>query len=260
MILDQFKLNGKRALVCGASQGIGRAIAKAFVEAGGSVVALARSQEKLADLKKELGAAIEIVVADLDKHEDLQSKLSSIVSTERPIHILINNTGGPAPGPILEAKAEQFLQAFERHILSGQILTRLCLPGMTKAGYGRIINIVSTSVREPIVNLGVSNTIRGAMASWAKTLATELPPGVTINNILPGYTETPRLDSLRKSVADKKKVSADAVVKEWIQAIPEGRIGQPWEIAATATFLASPAGGYIRGVSLAVDGGRMRGI
>ncbi|MEQ1877631.1 MAG: SDR family oxidoreductase [Bdellovibrionia bacterium] len=261
MILDQFKLNGKRALVCGASQGIGRAIAVAFSQAGAELVVLARTEEKLAALKRELAPGkVEIAVCDLENHAELETKLRGLISLENPVHILINNAAGPAPGPIIDAKPEAFLQAFQRHILAGQLLTRLCLPGMSKCGYGRILNIISTSVREPIVNLGVSNTIRGAMASWAKTLASELPPGVTINNILPGYTDTPRLDSLKKATAEKKKISLDLVVTEWAQAIPEGRIARPEEIAAAALYLASPAAAYVRGISLAVDGGRGRSL
>ena len=261
MILDQFKLTGRRALICGASQGIGRAIAHALSEAGADVLLLARSEEKLLGLQKKLSPSkSEIIVADLENHAELQAKLQRLMGPEKPIHVLINNAAGPAPGAILEAKPEEFTQAFQRHVLAAHLLTRICLPGMKQAGFGRIINIISTSVREPIANLGVSNTIRGAMASWAKTLAGELPPGITINNILPGYTDTPRLDSLKKAIALNKKISPEDVVREWEQIIPEGRVARPQEIAAAALFLASPAASYVRGISLAVDGGRTRSL
>ncbi|HEX4925089.1 MAG TPA: SDR family oxidoreductase [Bdellovibrionales bacterium] len=260
MSLEVFGLNGRRALVCGASQGIGRAIAKAFSESGAEVILLARTREKLEELQRELAPRKTIVLeADLDDHRQLEQKVKETIAAG-PIHILVNNAAGPAPGPILNAEADAFLTAFKRHIGAAQLLTRLLLPGMKSAGYGRIVNVISTSVREPIPNLGVSNTIRGAMASWAKTVAGELPPGVTINNILPGYTATPRLESLKKNTSDKRGISTAEVEREWIQAIPEGRIARPEEIAWAATFLASPAAAYIRGVSLAVDGGRMKGM
>jgi 3-oxoacyl-[acyl-carrier protein] reductase len=131
---------------------------------------------------------------------------------------------------------------------------------MVASDYGRIINIVSTSVKEPIPNLGVSNTIRGAMASWAKTLSRELPECISINNILPGFTDTPRLTSLAEQIAEKRGVSTDEVMAGWLAEVPAGRLIDPSETAAAIAFLCSPAGGAIRGVSLAVDGGRLRSI
>jgi 3-oxoacyl-[acyl-carrier protein] reductase len=261
MSLDDFRLNGKKALVCGASKGIGRAIAIALSEAGSEVILLARTRENLVELQNELKPAKTHVLAlDLDRPLDVVNGVKEFIARHGDIHILINNAAGPAPGPILEAEAEQFLSAFNRHILAAQLLTRLLLPGMKSAGYGRIVNIISTSVREPIVNLGVSNTIRGAMASWSKTVASELPPGITINNILPGYTATDRLVTLKKNLSEKRRCSPEDIEREWIQTIPEGRIAKPSEIANAALFLASPAASYVRGISLAVDGGRTRSL
>ena len=250
-------LEGRRALICGATQGIGNAIARAFAKEGAEVVALARSEDRLQTLNSEIKG--DVLVADLDDRASLKIKVQGYLQSKGPIHILVNNSSGPPPGLLLEATEDQFLSAFSRHVLASHLLMQLCLPGMQSSGFGRIINIVSTSVREPIPNLGVSNTIRGATASWAKTLAGELPPGVTINNILPGFTNTPRLATLKKSLTTAHG-SPEAVEKIWISHIPEGRIGKAEEIANAAVFLASPQAGYVRGVSLAVDGGRMRSI
>ena len=201
-------LKGKRALVCGASAGIGRAIAIALAAEGAELIVLARRAQRLSELCAEIaergGSAVPLV-CDLDKRDAVVDSLAPLLS--RPVHILINNAGGPKGGPILEASAESFLEAFNRHILASHRLTQTLLPGMTEAGYGRIINIISTSVYEPIPNLGVSNTTRGAMAAWAKSVSRELPPGVTINNVLPGFTDTERLDSLRAGRAARTRLA-----------------------------------------------------
>jgi 3-oxoacyl-[acyl-carrier protein] reductase len=174
---------------------------------------------------------------------------------------LVNNTGGPPPGAIVEADAEAFLAAFRAHLLNNQLLAQTVLPGMKDAGYGRIVNIVSTSVREPIAGLGVSNTTRAAVAGWAKTLAGEVARfGITVNNVLPGYTKTQRLDGVIAARTKASGKTADEVSREMIGQIPAGRFGEPWEVAAAIGFLASPAGGYITGVSLPVDGGRIASL
>ena len=253
-----------RALVCGASAGIGRATALALAGQGVAVIGLARRADRLASLVEELVEAgapdAEMVSADLDDRAALEATVTDLLARTGPIHILINNTGGPAAGPLLTATESALLDAFGRHVLAAHLLVRLLLPGMKAEGYGRIINVISTSVREPIANLGVSNTIRGAMASWAKTLAMELPPGVTINNVLPGYTDTERLASLADAVGNRTGRDGDAVRADWLTTIPEGRLGRPEELGAVIAFLASPAASYIRGVSLPVDGGRLRSI
>lgn len=254
-------LNGKTALVCGASAGIGRATATTLAAQGARIVALARSEGKLAALIDTLpGEGHRALVADLDDRDALAQKIADLLAQVGAVQILVNNTGGPPPGPILQATADDFMVALGRHLLASHLLVQRLLPGMVDSGYGRIINVISTSIREPIPGLGVSNTTRGAVASWAKSLANELPPGVTINNVLPGFTDTERLDGLRAFLAAKSGRSLDEVQAGWMARVPEGRLIRPEETAATIAFLASPAAGGIRGASLAVDGGRMRSI
>jgi 3-oxoacyl-[acyl-carrier protein] reductase len=238
-------LTGRHALVCGASKGIGRAAAEELRALGATVTGLSRSGDGLQ--------------ADLDDHADLVPKIAALVA-EKPVHILINNTGGPPGGPLVQASTEALMHAFSRHVLSAQLLMQACLPGMREAGYGRIVNVLSTSVREPIPNLGVSNTIRAAMASWTKTLSHELPPGITINSVLPGFTDTDRLSSLKNARATRNKVSPESVHQAWLAQTPEGRLGRPDELGGAIAFLCSPAGAFIRGVNLPVDGGRLRSI
>lgn len=257
-------LTGKHALVCGASAGIGRAAALELARLGATVTGLARREDRLEALVPALlkaGAPRAFgLVADLDQRDTTIAALRAHMEAVGPVHILVNNTGGPAPGPLTQAGEGALLAAFERHVLAAHRLVGAVLPGMSAAGYGRIINVLSTSVREPIPNLGVSNTIRGAVASWSKTLAMELPPGVTINNVLPGYTDTERLDALADSVAGRTGKDTEAVRAGWAALAPEGRIGRPEELGAVIAFLASPAASFVRGVSLPVDGGRLRSL
>lgn len=253
-------LSGKIALVCGASAGIGRATALALAEQGATVVALARRAERLRTLLDTLPGEHHMIEADLDQREALGQRVDALLEQVGSIHILINNTGGPPAGPLIQATEADFLTAIGRHLLASHLLVQKLLPGMLAEGYGRIINVVSTSIREPIPNLGVSNTTRGAVASWSKSLARELPPGITINNVMPGFTNTERLDGLRAAVAARTGKGLDAVQAGWMAQVPEGRLVRPEETAATIAFLASPAAAAIRGVSLAVDGGRMRSI
>jgi len=257
-------LDGRHALVCGASAGIGRATALALAAAGSEVTALARSADRLAALVPELLAAgapsARALVADLDDTAALGAAIDALLATAGPVAILVNNTGGPPPGPLLEADEGAFLATFRRHVLAAHLLVRRLLPGMRALGYGRIINVISLSVREPLPLLGVSNTIRGAMASWAKTLALELPPGITVNNVLPGYTDTERLGALASATAARQGVGIEQIREAWCASIPEGRLGQPDELGAVIAFLASPAAAYVRGVSLPVDGGRLRSL
>ncbi len=257
-------LQDRHAFVCGASGGIGRATALALAKRGATLTVVARSKDALEALAAEAaaeGATVHVLVADLDDRADLEAKVTAHLAAHGPIHILINNTGGPPSGKLLDVTDEAaFTVPFGRHVLAAHLLVRLLLPGMTSTGYGRIINVISTSVREPIPNLGISNTIRAAMAGWAKTLSRELPPGVTINSVLPGFTDTPRLRSLKEQVAASGVRTEDAVEAGWIAATPEGRLGQPTELAEAIAFLASPSASFVRGVVLPVDGGRLQGI
>ena len=264
-LLHMMSLRGRHALVCGASAGIGRATAVALAGLGCRVTPLARRAERLDTLLHELHDAgspesTRFVVADLNDRVATRLAVEAVLGEVGPVHVLLNNSGGPAAGAVLEADESAFLEAFGRHVLASHMLTRMVLPGMREAEFGRIINVISTSVREPIANLGVSNTIRGAMASWSKSVSRELPPGVTINNILPGYTATERLGELATTLSAQTGRTERQVEHDWVAAVPEGRLGQPQETAAAIAFLASPAASYIRGVSLAVDGGRLQSI
>ncbi len=254
-------LTGRTALVCGASQGIGRAAALLLAGHGASVIALARDAAKLDGLVRTLPrvahARHAALALDIGDRVNLENQVRAQIADRGSIDILICNTGGPKGGPIVEASEDQFVQAFANHVLVNALLTKLVLPGMKTKKYGRIINVISTSVKVPIVNLGVSNTIRAAVASWAKTLSLEVAAfGVTVNNVLPGYTNTPRLESLLDAAAAKSGRSRDEVAEEWRRSVPMNRFAEPEEIASAIVFFASPAAQFITGTSLACDGGR----
>jgi 3-oxoacyl-[acyl-carrier protein] reductase len=257
-------LASRHALVCGASAGIGRAAALALAGRGAWVTALARRREALERLVPDLlqaGASrADCIVADMDDRGGLESRVATYLVESGPVHVLVHNTGGPKSGALLEATEADLLAAIGRILLSAHLLVRLVLPGMRNARYGRIVTVLSSSVREPIPNLGVGNTVRGAMAGWTKTISGELPPGVTMNNVLPGATGTERLASIAAAMAERTGRTVEDVEAQWRLEIPEGRIGDPAEIGAVIAFLASPEASYVRGQSLAVDGGRMRGI
>ncbi len=262
-MLDSKALAGRRALVCGASKGIGRAAALSIAHLGADVTVLARSRGPLEELLPALRAAgasnARVAIADFDDPATIDAAIDEVLAAG-PIHVLVHNTGGPPGGPLLKAEPGAILAALRRHLLSAHQLVQRLLPGMASGGYGRVITVTSTSVREPIDNLGVSNLTRAAVASWVKTLSRELPPGVTINNILPGYTATARLSSLIEGVAGRRGLEVDAVRAEWRGRVPEGRFAEPSELGAVIAFLACPAAAYVRGVSLPVDGGRLRSI
>lgn len=257
-------LTGRHALVCGASEGIGRAAAHELALLGADVTVLARRAEVLRDVVASLpargGQAHGWLAADVSQLDALGERVRALVAG-RAVHILVNNTGGPPGGPAHAATLGAYSDAFARHLLAGQTLVAAVLDGMRAARWGRIVNVVSTSVREPIPGLGVSNTVRAAVAGWAKTLSRELAPqGITVNNVLPGYTRTSRLAQI---LADRAAASgqSEADVAEAMQrTVPAGRFAEAHEVAAAIAFLCSPAAGYVNGVSLAVDGGRMQSI
>lgn len=257
-------LTGRHAMVCGASRGIGAATAKMLAKAGADVTICARNQNALEELKVELSKLgtgnHQVCIIDLEDTQSLGSKVQSIIAGNGPIHILVNNAGGPPGGPLLNNELEDFEAPFKRHLHASHTLVQLLAPQMKEENFGRIIQIISTSVKEPIPNIGLSNTLRGAMASWAKSLSRELDPCITINNVLPGFTDTDRLGSLADSIHQRTGKSPEDIHTSWIEQVPIGRLIDPLETASAILFLALPASGGIRGVSLAVDGGRLRGI
>lgn len=257
MIID---LSGKRALVCGSTQGIGKAIAIELAKSHAAVTLVARNEEALKEtaafLIKNYPNAHDFMVADFTNPAEVQKTVQSYIQ-KTPVDILVNNTGGPPGGPITEAKTEEFLNAYNQHLLCNHVLAQACLTGMKQHQFGRIINIISTSVKQPIRGLGVSNTTRAAVANWAKTLSVELAPyGITVNNVLPGATKTGRLEAIAKNKASKTGVDITEIETEMLHEIPAGRFASPEEIAYAAVFLASPQAAYITGINVPVDGGR----
>ena len=251
------RLDGQHALVLGASQGIGRAVAMELAELGATITVLARDQAKLDALLGELaGSGHSAHAIDVSNTTALADRMHALAD-KRPISIIVNNSGGPAPGPAHTAVASAYEAAFRQHLLAYQTVALALVPGMKERGHGRIINIISTSVKQPLHNLGVSNTIRAAVANWAKTLAHELGQhGITVNNVLPGATSTERLDAIVRNKAAKQGISEEAAAEEMRAEIPMRRFARPEEIAHAVAFLAGPAGAYINGINLPVDGGR----
>jgi 3-oxoacyl-[acyl-carrier protein] reductase len=257
-------LEGKFAIICGSTQGIGLAIAEELALLGANCTLIARNEEALKSAVQSLDIALRqqhnYLVADFSKPDELRQIITAHTN-QHPVHILINNTGGPAGGPITDATEEAFLNTFNQHLVCNHILAKACIPSMKKDGYGRIINIISTSVKIPLKNLGVSNTIRGAVASWAKTMANELGEfNITVNNILPGFTRTQRLSTLIDAIAKRGNTVVDIVEKNMVEEVPMKRFADAAEVAAVAAFLASPAASYVNGVSIPVDGGRTGSI
>ncbi|MBS0193543.1 MAG: SDR family oxidoreductase [Proteobacteria bacterium] len=258
-------LTGKHALVCGASQGIGLASAIELAKLGADVTLLARRADVLESLAAQLprthaGQRHDWLAADASDTAGLRMKVEAL-ATDHPIHILVNNSGGPPPGTVRGASEDAFLAAFRAHLLANQTLAETTIPGMLAAGYGRIVNVISTSVKEPIPGIGVSNVTRGAVASWAKTLARELAPqGITVNNVLPGSTHTPRIEQIINARAAKLGEDIGEVRAYMESEVPMGRFADPSEVAAAVAFLAAPAASYITGINLPVDGGRTRSL
>ncbi|MCH3880774.1 MULTISPECIES: SDR family oxidoreductase [Tenacibaculum] len=254
-------IKNKNALVCGSTQGIGKATAMALANEGANVTLVARNEEKLKEVLAELPKDNQChgyLVADFSKPEELKKVLET---TDLKFHILINNTGGPKGGELLTATPTDLINAFQMHIVCNQILTQAVVPFMKSEKFGRIINVISTSVKEPIPGLGVSNTIRNAVGNWAKTLATELGGfQITVNNVLPGFTNTARLDQIIK-IKSEKANTTEAEMEQLLKSyVPAARFAKPEETAAAVTFLASEQASYINGINLPVDGGRTKSL
>ncbi len=259
----ELSLDGKRAVVCGSTQGIGKSTALELAELGADVTLIARNEEKLKTVLAELKPNEKhgYLVADFSKPQELKKTITNW-ATENKAHILLNNTGGPKGGPIIDAGTEEFEEAFSQHLICNHIMVQALFPGMKALEYGRIINIISTSVKQPLDGLGVSNTVRGAVANWSKTLANELGKfNITVNNVLPGATNTSRLQSIAENKAAKSSgLNYDEILSNMAELSPMKRIAQPHEIANAVAFLASPAAGYINGINVPVDGGRTKSL
>lgn len=254
-------LTGKTAIVCGSTQGIGLSTAYELANLGANVTLFARNADKMNEIIPQLditkGQVHRYILADFDDTEAVKKSITDYLRLVPEAHILINNTGGPAGGPIADALPDQFSGTFQKHLINNHVITQAVLPFMKEAGFGRIVNVISTSVKQPIPGLGVSNTIRWAVASWAKTLSLEVAPfGITVNNVLPGYTRTARLTAVLEMRAKERNSTPDDVAKTLEEEIPTQRFAEPEEVAAAIAFLCSPAAASINGINLPVDGGK----
>lgn len=254
-------LKNKNAIVCGGSQGLGLAVAQELALFGANVFIVSRSEEKLRSALTTLDTSQQqqhgFIVCDLSDTNAVQEKFSSLAK-ERTIHILVNNAGGPPSFPLIDTNAEELIKAFQTHLISSHLLAQMMVDGMKQEGFGRIVNIISTSVKEPIKGLGISNTVRASVANWAKTLSLELGEfGITVNNVLPGYTNTDRLKYLFEKRANDAGKNHEDILNETVSFIPAKRLGEPNEFGAAVAFLCTPAAAYINGVNLPVDGGRL---
>jgi len=258
----ELSLKNKNAIVCGSTQGIGEASAIELAKLGANITLIARNESKLLDVLNELdksqGQTHSFICIDFSDSEKLKKEVELL---QGAYHILINNTGGPAAGPITDANTNAFEEAFRMHLINNQILVQKVIKGMKDAGFGRIINIISTSVKAPIAGLGVSNTIRAAVANWAKTLSIELGAyGITVNNVLPGFTNTNRLKTLIAKKASIQGKSEEEIAKAMKSQVPAARFGEANEVANAVAFLCSPAASYINGINVPVDGGRTKSL
>ncbi len=254
-------LTNKTALVCGASQGLGLACATELALMGATIIAASRSENKLRtaiqNLDTSKGQQHDFLVMDLSDPASVKQIVTAFLTKGNGIQILVNNAGGPPSAPMIDTDAVEIEKAFRTHVISSHILAQLVVPGMKAAGFGRIVNITSSSVKQPINGLGISNLVRAAVSNWAKTLANEISGfGITVNNVLPGYTNTDRLDYLFSKQAAAQGVHKEDVFKKMAASIPAGRLGEPAEFGAAVAFLCSPAAAYINGINLPVDGGK----
>lgn len=258
-------LSGKTALVGGASQGLGAAVAQELAQLGANVILLARNEENLKRVQQTLDTGLKqmhhYIIADTMQPDELVKQVKAYLGADKRVDILVNNTGGPSSGPLLSTPAMELEAAFRSHLITAHLLVQTVVEGMKKEGFGRIINILSTAVKEPIAGLGISNSVRAAVANWSKTLAGELGPfGITVNNVLPGFTKTGRLNYLFGKQAETAGTTTEKIMEKNAELIPVKRLGEPEEFAAAVAFLCSPAAAYINGVNLPVDGGRLAGL
>jgi 3-oxoacyl-[acyl-carrier protein] reductase len=248
----------KRAFVGGASQGIGESVARVLAEQGMRVTLFARTEDKLKKLCESLpGQGHDYIAADISQREDWLQVFED-KHKQNPYSVLILNSGGPQGGPISQAEPSEFMQGMENHLVANALMVKVVLDNFKRQNWGRIVTITSTSVRVPIPHLGVSNTVRAAVASWGKTLSLELAPfGITVNNVMPGFTKTPRLENLIRAQADQTQKSFAEVESSWKDKVPMKRFADPMETAHLIGFLCSDKADYITGQSIAVDGGRL---
>ena len=255
-------LKNKNAIVCGSTQGIGEASAIELAKLVANITLIARNKSKLLNVLNELdksqGQVHSFLCIDFLDSKKLKEEVNLLKGS---YHILVNNTGGPAGGPITEANTDSFENAFRMHLVNNQILVQKVVENMKLKGYGRIVNIISTSVKAHIPGLGVSNTIRAAVANWAKTLSIELGSyGITVNNVLPGFTNTNRLKSLIASKAEVQGKSEEEIANAMKSGVPAARFGTANEVANAVAFLCTPAASYINGINVPVDGGRTKSL
>jgi 3-oxoacyl-[acyl-carrier protein] reductase len=261
----QLNLRGRVALVAGSSRGLGRAIAEELAAEGASLVLCARGESALAEAREEVartsGVRVTAIAADLSQAEEARRVAEAATAEHGRIDILVNNAGGPPPGPFEKHDSAAWQAAVQLTLMSAVELTRAVLPGMKARRFGRILNVTSIAVKQPVDNLVLSNSLRAAVTGMARTLANEVAPhGITVNNLLPGYTRTQRLEELSAATARAEGAATEAVVARWEAQIPMRRLGEPRELAALAAFLASERAAYITGQSIAVDGGWIRSL
>ena len=258
-------LRGKVAFVAAASKGLGRAIAEELAIEGASLALNARSEEALNSARESIiastGADVVALPGDVSKPADVEAMIQATLARFGRIDILVTNAGGPPSGAFESLTPEMWQAAVDLTLLSVVNLTHAVLPGMKQRGWGRIINVTSIAVKQPVHGLMLSNSLRSAVTGFARTLANEVAPfGVTVNNILPGYTRTERVEQLSAATAKREGITQDEAVSKWEAEIPMGRLGEPREFAALAAFLASERASYITGGSIAVDGGWIRSL
>ncbi|MEI8027918.1 MAG: SDR family oxidoreductase [Pseudomonadota bacterium] len=248
-------LSGRTAVVCGSSQGLGEASAVALASQGANLVCIARNKEMLDSVVTGLvGERHQFFICDFEKREQVENIAKQL--SDMNIDILVNNAGGPPPNPATQSSDADYLSAFQMHLLTAATLSNAVIPKMKEQQWGRIVNIVSVSGKTPVANLAVSNSVRGAVINWSKTLSNEVAShGITVNCVLPGYTRTSRLEQLNTLAAQRTGKTKQEVESGIIAQIPMGRFGRPEEIAAAVAFYSAPASSFVTGTCLPVDGG-----